>query len=166
MRFKKWLIFVTLLATACSAAVAVESDEGEEKPLSSPTAVIAEPTEAVEEPTKTVEEPTAAAEEPTAPVEEPTGVEEPTATPTTEATQGESEFLAPETPPVGAERQFSTEFDKHTVPYDKILSGGPPKDGIPSIDDPKFETVEEADAWLQHFESDQQTRGLFTLEEL
>lgn len=30
----------------------------------------------------------------------------------------------------------------------KILSGGPPKDGIPSIDNPKFESAEEADKWL------------------
>jgi len=27
---------------------------------------------------------------------------------------------------------------KHSVPLDKIRGGGPPKDGIPSIDDPKF----------------------------
>ena len=27
---------------------------------------------------------------------------------------------------------------QHIVPLDKIKSGGPPKDGIPSIDDPKF----------------------------
>ncbi len=37
---------------------------------------------------------------------------------------------------------------KHIVPLDKILSGGPAKDGIPSIDNPKFTTAEEADAWL------------------
>jgi hypothetical protein len=30
----------------------------------------------------------------------------------------------------------------------KILSGGPPKDGIPSIDKPKFVAVEAADEWL------------------
>ena len=30
-----------------------------------------------------------------------------------------------------------------------ILSGGPPKDGIPSIDNPKFESVEDADKWLK-----------------
>ena len=34
---------------------------------------------------------------------------------------------------------------KHTVPLDKILSGGPPQDGIPSIDNPKFQSVQEAD---------------------
>jgi len=27
---------------------------------------------------------------------------------------------------------------KHSVPLDKIRGGGPPRDGIPSIDDPKF----------------------------
>ena len=30
---------------------------------------------------------------------------------------------------------------KHIVPLDKIKGGGPPKDGIPSIDDPKFTTL-------------------------
>ena len=38
---------------------------------------------------------------------------------------------------------------KYIVDPDKIRSGGPPKDGIPSIDDPKFVSVEEADAWIQ-----------------
>jgi thiol-disulfide isomerase/thioredoxin len=41
-----------------------------------------------------------------------------------------------------------TDGVKHTVPLDKILSGGPPKDGIPSIDNPKFISVEEAEAFL------------------
>ncbi len=31
-----------------------------------------------------------------------------------------------------------TDFSKHSVDFDEIMSGGPPKDGIPSIDDPKF----------------------------
>ena len=31
-----------------------------------------------------------------------------------------------------------TNGEKHIVPLDKIKSGGPPPDGIPSIDDPKF----------------------------
>lgn len=41
-----------------------------------------------------------------------------------------------EQPPRGAEDQFTTDFSKHSVPYSEILSGGPPKDGIPSIDSP------------------------------
>ena len=31
-----------------------------------------------------------------------------------------------------------TDFSKSSVDFKEILSGGPPKDGIPSIDDPKF----------------------------
>lgn len=38
---------------------------------------------------------------------------------------------------------------KYLVHPDKIMSGGPPKDGIPSIDNPEFVTVEEADEWIQ-----------------
>jgi hypothetical protein len=38
---------------------------------------------------------------------------------------------------------------KHTVPLDQIVSGGPPPDGIPSIDSPKFVSTEEADKFLQ-----------------
>lgn len=36
----------------------------------------------------------------------------------------------------------------HTVPLDQIVSGGPPPDGIPPIDDPRFESVDEAREWL------------------
>jgi thiol-disulfide isomerase/thioredoxin len=54
-----------------------------------------------------------------------------------------------ERPPAGAESQFKTDFTKHSVPYGEILSGGPPKDGIPAIDSPKFVSVEEADEWLE-----------------
>jgi hypothetical protein len=32
-----------------------------------------------------------------------------------------------------------TDFTQHVVPFSEIVSGGPPKDGIPSIDDPRFE---------------------------
>jgi len=38
---------------------------------------------------------------------------------------------------------------KYLVDPKKIRSGGPPKDGIPSIDNPKFVTVAEADKWIQ-----------------
>lgn len=34
-----------------------------------------------------------------------------------------------------------TDFTKKSVEYSEIMSGGPPKDGIPSIDDPKFTDV-------------------------
>ncbi len=37
---------------------------------------------------------------------------------------------------------------KSSIPLDEIYSGGPGKDGIPSIDNPRFETVAEANAWV------------------
>ena len=49
----------------------------------------------------------------------------------------------------GDRSEWRTDFSKHTVPLDEIVSGGPPKDGIPAIDDPRFVSVEEADDWLE-----------------
>lgn len=37
---------------------------------------------------------------------------------------------------------------RYIVDPAKILGGGPPKDGIPSIDDPKYVSVTEADGWI------------------
>ncbi len=37
---------------------------------------------------------------------------------------------------------------KYIVDPSKIIGGGPPKDGIPSIDNPKFVSFEEADQWI------------------
>ncbi len=37
---------------------------------------------------------------------------------------------------------------KHSVPLNEIVSGGPPKDGIPSIDNPKFISVVQASKFL------------------
>ncbi len=44
---------------------------------------------------------------------------------------------------------WSTDFSKHSVPLGELVSGGPPKDGIPSIDEPRFVSVEEADGFLE-----------------
>lgn len=44
-----------------------------------------------------------------------------------------------EQPPGSWEHQFpKTDFTVKSIPFSEILSGGPPRDGIPSIDDPKF----------------------------
>jgi hypothetical protein len=42
----------------------------------------------------------------------------------------------------------SDTFPDPLVPIDDIISGGPPPDGIPPIDDPAFISVQEADEWL------------------
>lgn len=72
--------------------------------------------------------------------------------PPTTAPVATAALLPDESPPTGATTEFKTDFSKHTIPYSEILSGGPPKDGIPAIDDPKFISVSEADAWLQEVE--------------
>lgn len=41
-----------------------------------------------------------------------------------------------------------TDFSKHSVDLSEFSSGGPPPDGIPAIDSPKFESVAAADTWL------------------
>jgi hypothetical protein len=61
-------------------------------------------------------------------------------------------FLPEEAPPSGATMEFSTDFSKHIVPYREVFSGGPPKDGIPAIDEPKFVSVKVADSWLKPVE--------------
>ena len=45
-------------------------------------------------------------------------------------------------------RGWLTDFSRHTVPYSEIMSGGPPRDGIPPLDDPSFTTPEDASKWL------------------
>ncbi len=45
--------------------------------------------------------------------------------------------------------EWLTDFSLHTVPYDQFLSGGVPRDGIPPLDNPQFESIEEADTWLE-----------------
>jgi hypothetical protein len=57
-----------------------------------------------------------------------------------------------EPPPARATSEFKTDFSKHSVPYSEILSGGPPRDGIPPLRNPKFVSVLQADAWLKPVE--------------
>jgi len=44
---------------------------------------------------------------------------------------------------------WKTDFSRHSVPLCQITSGGPPRDGIPPLDRPKFVSVAEASAWLK-----------------
>lgn len=57
--------------------------------------------------------------------------------------------LLPEEPVPFSTSEWRTNFKKHSVPFRDILSGGPPKDGIPAIDHPKFISPGEAKAWLK-----------------
>ncbi len=44
---------------------------------------------------------------------------------------------------------WKTDFAKHSVPLSEIISGGPPRDGIPALDRLKFETTGQAASWLK-----------------
>ncbi|HEY5720241.1 MAG TPA: DUF3179 domain-containing protein [Gammaproteobacteria bacterium] len=41
-----------------------------------------------------------------------------------------------------------TDFSRRSVEFDEIRPGGPPRDGIPSIDRPRFDSAERAGSWL------------------
>ena len=82
----------------------------------------------------------------------------PTASPAPEPTSGSSLSFTPGPEPdfdpsVRFNNSFgryvwNTDFSKHSIDYNEILSGGPPRDGIPSIDDPKFLSVNPPPSWL------------------
>ncbi|MEC8583047.1 MAG: DUF3179 domain-containing (seleno)protein [Pseudomonadota bacterium] len=39
----------------------------------------------------------------------------------------------------------NTDFSRHSVDYAEIISGGPPRDGIPAIDAPRFKALDAVD---------------------
>ena len=41
-----------------------------------------------------------------------------------------------------------TDFDRRTVDLSEIMSGGPPRDGIPAVDLPRYVSTDEAAEWL------------------
>ena len=55
-------------------------------------------------------------------------------------------------PPASAAVQFSTDFSRAMISYDSVISGGPPKDGIPSIDRPRFVDQDTAAEWISDAE--------------
>lgn len=44
---------------------------------------------------------------------------------------------------------WKTDFSKASVDLGEFLGGGPPKDGIPAIDAPKHESIDDARDWLE-----------------
>jgi hypothetical protein len=47
---------------------------------------------------------------------------------------------------------WETDFSKHSVPLSEFQSGGPPRDGIPPIDEPKPTSQADAEDWLSERE--------------
>ena len=69
----------------------------------------------------------------------------------TSAPQSTTPTPAPTLPPPQDEYEIKTDPSgmKYIVDPDKIVGGGPPKDGIPSIDNPKFVPLKEAEQWIE-----------------
>jgi hypothetical protein len=137
---KRFALFIVtaMILSACASAIGATQDTPSivEEQVEKSTSV---PVTEVDVPAETPITNAPATEPPPTALPEPTDAEE-------------SNFDTSDIPPRGAVAQFTTDFSKHTVPYSEILSGGPPKDGIPAIDDPKFESVEAADEWLSPVE--------------
>ncbi|MAF59558.1 MAG: DUF3179 domain-containing protein [Candidatus Pacebacteria bacterium] len=60
----------------------------------------------------------------------------------------EVESSGDKTARVSEREVFVTDGVRHSIPLNEILSGGPPKDGIPSIYEPKFISIKEARDFL------------------
>jgi len=45
--------------------------------------------------------------------------------------------------------QWTTDFSRASVDLGEFQGGGPPKDGIPPVDDPRFESIADAEEWLE-----------------
>lgn len=45
--------------------------------------------------------------------------------------------------------EFNTNLEKRSIDLEELIDGGPGKDGIPSIDNPRFVSQEAATGWLQ-----------------
>ena len=47
---------------------------------------------------------------------------------------------------------WETDFSQHNVSLSEFRGGGPPRDGIPPIDEPRYVSITEADDWLEELE--------------
>lgn len=125
IRWTLSLIGFALISSACSAISAVELDN-----QTSPTTV-----------------PNTQGNEPIPPPEPVTST---TTTPhetINDVNEVCSDPFSTDTPRFNPE-VWETNFCKHSINYDEILSGGPPRDGIPPIDNPTFENITTANEWI------------------
>jgi hypothetical protein len=83
--------------------------------------------------------------------------------PTPASTSRPTATVAPQVvaapPPIGPSGHYDTvqvaaDGTKHLIPLSGVEHGGPPKDGIPSIDNPQFVTAEDWDGFLASYDGD------------
>ncbi|MFQ5614781.1 MAG: DUF3179 domain-containing (seleno)protein [Anaerolineae bacterium] len=166
-----WLLFglvALLFLAACGPALTAESGSALAADLPEQN------TEATEAPSTTVEDETTASQEETTPAD----ASESTVTDTEDSEEAEAATEAGQEAPAADEEvevvedvqadsevtiltgddrsdrlaaltaSWNTDWTRRTISTDEILSGGPPRDGIPSIDEPQFISQSAAEEWL------------------
>ncbi len=124
------------LLLACGTAAAPLPGQTAGAPAQAPSPASVEPAETSATLTATPESPEPAA------TPSPTAIPKPTLSSEEEALQ--KQLRAAGISPRG----WKTDFSKRSVEFSEISSGGPPRDGIPPLDEPVFTTFEDADDWL------------------
>jgi hypothetical protein len=140
-RLTKLIILSGLALAACTAG------SGDEGAGATAPPVAATPAQAAASPPAATNSATAPAPIDAAPV-----TSEPAAEATEPAAATAPAALDDEEVPASIRREFSTDFSRRAVSFEEIRSGGPPKDGIPAIDEPQFASTAEADSWLEELE--------------
>ncbi len=145
--FLSFLVLFALLLVACGGTPTGEPTTANVEAEAAPTE--SQPEEAAPTDTAVPQTTDSTAPEPTEVEVEAT--EEPTLELSAEVVENEEGIL------IGDNRSdrlraltdsWNTDWERHTIDYDEILSGGPPRDGIPSIDAPTFVSQDEAGMWL------------------
>ncbi|MEM8535498.1 MAG: DUF3179 domain-containing protein [Chloroflexota bacterium] len=138
LKHMTWLIGVMFVVAACGATASESPDAAQADEANATAPVSGE----VTDPTTPADDTDAEAEA-TMPADDAEAED---------AAEAEPTELTEQSPPLNAEREFTTDFSKTSIPFSEVLSGGPPKDGIPPIDEPTFISISEADEWLEPME--------------
>ena len=136
-------------AVACSSAIN-SSDEGQPAAASAPQTQSESPGEQSQAENPAPAATSEAKQFPTVTPPEPVVAllaDPPTRTPSTT-----SSIPVDDSVPARLERNWLTDFTKHSVPFNEIMSGGPPRDGIPPVDNPKFASVSNAPEYMNDLE--------------
>ena len=143
----RWLMplgVALFISAACSTSAA---SDAEPTVGATPTAAAAPTPAKTSTPIPTAETPTSLPTETPVPTSPPTVTSvpaAPTATPVDEARAEAGLFFNT--------FGFTTDFSIHSVPFQEVSWGGQPKDGIPAVDRPKYQSVADADQWLEDSE--------------
>lgn len=78
-----------------------------------------------------------------------TQIDTPINTPIPAAEMQTDDLITDGGPPPFSTGGWATDFSRRLVEWDEIFSGGPPKDGIPAVDLPQYESIEAAAEWLE-----------------